>query len=464
MFAQLSHRTYAIEEGRRPGGEHPNWLVVTSTGSDLRAEQMRRRAVHTNSHAGGATALRTVLLLVHRIPFPPDKGDKIRSYHLLKHLAERYRVHLGAFVDDPADLRHEAALRAICPRVQLFHIDPRVRKLSSLVAVLTGESQSVRFYRDRRVDDWIEALRVQERIDAVVTFSSTMAQFVQGPKWSSSTRISDFVDVDSEKWRQYATTARAPASWIFGREARTLLAFERRIAATFDRTLFVSAAEAALFARRAPETVQRVGYFSNGVDTEFFDPALQLEDPYPCGGPVIVFTGAMDYRPNIEAVTWFAREVLPQVQKYRPKVRFWIVGNKPARAVKQLEEKTGITVTGRVEDVRPYLLHARVAIAPLLLARGVQNKILEALAMSRPVICTSAAAEGIEPVRDALEAIEDKPDGFARAVLRVLDRHECRKARQAILNEYSWSSHLELVDRIIEGATCLSVRCDSDRA
>ncbi|MCL4182511.1 MAG: TIGR03087 family PEP-CTERM/XrtA system glycosyltransferase [Burkholderiaceae bacterium] len=423
---------------------------MTIAGANDRAEQAQLATTPARGGGGARQATPNVLLLVHRIPFPPDKGDKIRSHHLLKHLAARYRVHLGAFVDDPADLAHETALRAICPDVRLFRIDPRARKLASLAGLLTGEPLSVRFYHDRRVDQWIEALRARERLDAVVVFSSTMAQFVRGPRWASTRRIADFVDVDSEKWRQYAARARGPSSWIFAREARTLLAFERHIAASFMKTLFVSAAEAALFVQRAPETAQRIGYFSNGVDTDFFDPAVQLADPYPPGGPVIVFTGAMDYRPNVEAVTWFAEQILPQVQEHRPEVRFWIVGSKPARAVKQLEQKTGVTVTGRVEDVRPYLRHANVAVAPLLLARGVQNKVLEALAMSRPVICTSAAAQGIESASDVLEAIEDEADGFARAVLRALDRNRSGDARRAILEGFSWSSHLGVVDRLID--------------
>ena len=399
-------------------------------------------------HAGPCN----LLMLVHRIPFPPDKGDKIRSYHLLRHLAARHRVHLGAFVDDPADLVHESALRAICPDLRLFPIDPRKRKLASLLGLLTGDALSVRYYRDPRVSDWIASLRARERFDAVVTCSSTTAQFVEGDDWASIPRVADFIDVDSEKWRQYASTASPPMSWVYAREARALLSFERRIASAFTRTLFVSEAEAALFARRAPEAAARVGYYSNGVDTDYFDPAADLPDPYPPGGPVVVFTGAMDYRPNVEAVTWYADEILPRVLAQRPDSRFWIVGSKPARSVRQLAERKGVTVTGRVPDVRAYLKHASVAVAPLRIARGIQNKVLEALAMAKPVVCTRSAAEGIDPSGGAVAGIADDAEGFAAATLRSMGHADRTAARKLVVERFSWDSHLRVVDELIASA------------
>lgn len=408
------------------------------------------REVHPAPAGGGSSLRPALLLLVHRIPFPPDKGDKIRSYHLMRHLAARYRLFLGAFVDDPADLKHEEALRSLCAGVRLFRILPSWRKIASLTALAGGGSQSVEYYRDRRVSAWVDELRTTENLSAVVTFSSTMSQFVQGPKWSTIRRIADFVDVDSEKWRQYASSSRPPMSWLFARESRQLLAFERRIAANFDRTLFASAAEAELFVGRAPEVAGRVGYFSNGVDTDYFDPAVELPDPYPKGGPIVVFTGAMDYRPNIEAVLWFAREILPLVHARRPDVRFWIVGSNPSRAVRELAGRPSITVTGRVADTRPYLAHSSVAIAPLRIARGIQNKVLEALAMGRPVVCTSAAADGIESRDELRLSTEDDAGRFAQAVLRTIEYPRSGNARRVILERFGWSSHLRRIESLIE--------------
>ncbi len=392
---------------------------------------------------------RRVLLLAHRIPFPPDKGDKIRSYHLLRHLAARYHVHLAAFVDDRRDLQHEPHLRSICADVCLVPIDPRRRRLASLFGLLTGEPLSLRFFSDRRLQQWVDQSLASQRFDAVVTYSSPMARFVEGPRYESMNRIADFIDVDSEKWAQYATSSRWPASWIYAREARTLLAYERRIAGRFNRTLFVSAAEAQLFVGRAPECAGRVGHFSNGVDTDYFDPALDHPNPYPAGGPIAVFTGAMDYRPNIEAVQWFVEAILPLLQQSCPQARFFIVGSNPARSVRQLAETAGVTVTGRVEDVRPYLRHAQAVVAPLRIARGIQNKVLEAMAMERPVVATAAAAEGIDPQGRALHGIADSPDAFAAATARAFQAGPQPQARQRVVEAFSWGSHLRLVDELI---------------
>lgn len=391
-----------------------------------------------------------LLLLAHRIPFPPDKGDKIRSYHLLRHLSGRYRVSLGAFVDDPSDLQYEAPLRALCHEVGLFPIQPRARRLASLSGLLVGEPLSVRYYRDRRMSRWIESVRQRGRVRAVVTCSSTMARFVAGREWSGVTRIADFVDVDSEKWRQYADSARPPLSWVYAREARTLLAYERRIAASFSRTLFVSQSEAALFAARAPETANRVGHLSNGVDADYFDPDRQLPDPYPPGGPVIVFTGAMDYRPNVEAVSWFAEAILPRIARQRPDARFWIVGNRPSRTVLELRKREGVTVTGWVPDVRPYLGHASVVVAPLRIARGLQNKVLEALAMARPVVCTTAAADGIDPEGRHVAAIEDDAEPFAAATVRAMQGGVRADARRLVRERFSWEHHLSALGPMID--------------
>ncbi|MGD9944816.1 MAG: TIGR03087 family PEP-CTERM/XrtA system glycosyltransferase [Burkholderiaceae bacterium] len=391
------------------------------------------------------------MLLAHRIPFPPDKGDKIRSYHLLRHLARRYDVHLAAFVDDPRDRRHEGRLRELCTDLFLAPIDPRWRRLASLSALLSREPLSLRFFADRRLQAWVDQTLARQPFDAVVTYSSTMARFVAGPAYESLNRIADFIDVDSEKWAQYARTSRWPGSWIYGREARTLLAYERRIAARFHRTLFVSAAEAQLFVERAPECAGRVGYFSNGVDTDYFDPAIAQADPdpYPAGGPVAVFTGAMDYRPNIEAVQWFAEEILPLLRRSSPQARFYIVGSNPARAVRQLAEADGVTVTGRVEDVRPYLRHAQAVVAPLRIARGIQNKVLEAMAMSRPVVSTAAAAEGIDPQGQAIHGIADSPQAFADATARAFEAGVQERARALVVQSFSWESHLRQLDTLI---------------
>ena len=397
-----------------------------------------------------------LLLLVHRIPFPPNKGDKIRSYHLLRHLAARHEVYLGAFVDDPQDWQYEADLARLCKQVKLVGLDPGKRKLASLSGLLTGHALSVPYYRNAELQRWVDDTIASQGIDKAVVFSSTMAQFVSGPGYAGLCRIADLCDVDSDKWRQYAEGKRMPMSWVYAREARTLLAYEREVAREFDATLFVTQAESDLFKRLAPESAAKVGHFDNGVDTGYFDPDQGFESPYApvqsasgAAAPVAVFTGAMDYWANVDAVKWFADEVWPEVSAAAPAARFFIVGSKPGPEVKALEAIPGIHVTGRVPDVRPYLSHADVAVAPLRIARGTQNKVLEALAMARPVVCTPAAAAGLNVPAGEAFRIEEDPANYAKAVLALFGHGPHREGREQVIRGYSWDANLATVDALL---------------
>ncbi|HEY5800501.1 MAG TPA: TIGR03087 family PEP-CTERM/XrtA system glycosyltransferase, partial [Burkholderiaceae bacterium] len=262
-----------------------------------------------------------LLLLVHRMPYPPNKGDKIRSWHLLKHLAQRYRVHLATFVDDQDDWQHLPTVQAVCASSHFAPLSPRLARLRSLGAVLRNRSLSFDYYRDRGLKNWVDATVQRHAIERVVVFSSPMAQYAAA--LPQARRIVDFCDVDSDKWRQYAERKAWPASLVFGYEASRLLRYERQIAATCDAALFVSAPEAELFRQLAPESAARTGWFSNGVDTGYFAPATYA-NPFAAGDKALVFCGAMDYWPNIDAVQWFAAEVLPALRQRDPAVRFVI--------------------------------------------------------------------------------------------------------------------------------------------
>lgn len=390
-----------------------------------------------------------LLLLVHRIPFPPNKGDKIRSYHLLRHLAARHEVYLGAFVDDPQDWQYEPELARLCRRVKLVGLDPARRKLRSLTGVLTGEALSMPYYRLPEMQRWVDETVATEGVEHAVVFSSTMAQFVSGPRFARLRRIADLCDVDSDKWRQYAEGKRAPMKWVYAREARTLLEHERQIAREFDATLFVTQAEAQLFRSLAPASSHKVGAFANGVDTEFFDPGQAFETPYRPGERVAVFTGAMDYWANIDAVGWFVEEVWPLVRERLPQSQFYIVGSNPAAAVKALGARPGVHVTGRVPDVRPWLAHADVAVAPLRIARGTQNKVLEALAMARPVVCTPAAAAGLDVPVDGAFRVAYEAAGFADELVALFGHGPNRQGRETVKDGYSWSANLRVVDELL---------------
>jgi sugar transferase (PEP-CTERM/EpsH1 system associated) len=393
-----------------------------------------------------------LLFLAHRIPYPPDKGDKIRAWHLLEHLARTHRVHLGAFVDDPDDWQHADKLRAVCATTYLAGINSRRRKLGALTGLLTGEALTLPFYRHAGMQRWVNA-RLADGVGQVLTYSSAMARFVmQRPDLK---RIMDFVDIDSDKWRQYAPTKTWPLSWLYRREGDKMLAWERRVAAEFDVCLFVSAAEAADFQTLAPESASKIGYYHNGVDAEYFSPERDYPNPYlglsPAPSRAVVFTGAMDYWPNVDAVLWFAEQVLPLLRANLPDCLFAIVGSKPAPEVRALASQAGILVTGRVADVRPYLAHAAVVVAPLRIARGIQNKVLEGMAMARPVVATSPALEGIDaaPEREVRQA--DEPAAMAAAVLAALDDAGMGKAaRQRVLENFSWAHNLARVDQLLE--------------
>jgi len=391
-----------------------------------------------------------LLFLAHRIPFPPNKGDKIRSFNVLRFLAQRYRVHLGAFVDDAADWERADELEALCAETHLTALNKRKATLRSLTGFVTGRALTLPYYFDAGMAAWVERILGSRPISAVFVYSAAMAQYVEAA--DRVRRVIDFVDVDSDKWRQYKESLSGPKKWVYGREADCLLRYERQAAGFADASFFVSAAEAALFRRLAPEAAAKTTHYNNGVDLEYFSPGLRCDDPYGAGEQAIVFTGAMDYWPNVDAVVWFAQQVLPAIRAAVPSAMFYVVGSNPSPAVTELAALPGIRVTGRVEDVRPYLRHAAVAVAPLRLARGVQNKVLEAMACSRATVVTSQALEGIEAQAGRDVLLADTPADFAAAVERLLRQPDPAleaAARALVEARYGWEQNLaHLLDLI----------------
>lgn len=395
-----------------------------------------------------------LLFLAHRIPYPPDKGDKIRSFHFLEGLSRHYRVHLGAFVDDPQDLAYVERLRPYCHSLYLPRLRPWMAQLRGMPAALRGAPLSLARYGHARFARWVGQTLRRHEVKRVFAFSSAMGRYGLSAAPHPVRRIMDFVDVDSEKWRQYADQASGPMRLVYDREHRTLADEEARLAAAYDTGLFVSEEEAQLFGRRNPELSERICAVGNGVDLDYFDPALTHADPFPVGGYDVVFTGAMDYQANVDGVVWYCREVWPRVRAALPEARFHIVGQRPTTAVRALaQEFEGVTVTGRVPDVRPYLAHAGAVCAPLRVARGVQNKVLEALAMDRPVVGTEAAWEGLGAFDATLGDRVDEPDAFARALvarLRGTTLGESGVRRRLIGQRFSWAHSLEQLLGLLE--------------
>jgi sugar transferase (PEP-CTERM/EpsH1 system associated) len=393
-----------------------------------------------------------LLYLVHRLPYPPNKGDKIASFALLRFLAARYDVFLGTLVDDPADLEHMDAVRDFCADLCAPRIRPAVARVDSLRGLLTGEALSLPYLRHRALQRWTRSVLERERPERVVVFSGPMAQYVSGRIPDGAISLFDMVDVDSEKWRSYAERKPWPMSWLYRREADRLLAFERRMAREFDSTVFVSKEEADLFRRLAPESAAKSTWRIQGVDSQRFDPDIDYPNPYPDGSPVLLFTGAMDYWPNVDAVTWFADRALPRVRAAVPEALFYVVGMRPAPEVARLAERPGIVVTGSVPDVRPYLAHAHAAVPTLRIARGIQNKVLEAMAMGLPLLASPGAMIGIQPCPGFDPVVSDDADELADAAIGLLRQPPRRvaAARQCVLQRYDWDANLERIGRLLE--------------
>ncbi len=393
-----------------------------------------------------------LLLLVHRIPFPPNKGDKIRSYHLLKSLSERYSVRLGFFVDDADDWQHVETLREWASEVKALPLQPRRAKLKSLRALASGEALSLPYYRNRALQKWVDK-QCKSGCSKAVVFSSTMAQYLLGKP--QLTVVADFVDVDSDKWAQYAKSLRPPMSWVYQREARQLFRFERQAAAGFAATAFVTGAETALFKKLAPEISKQLITVANGVDYHYFAEDKNCPSPYEDSDEVIVFTGAMDYWANIDAVVWFATTIWPKIRLQCPNAKFYIVGGNPSPAVVKLAAIEGITVTGRVPDVRPYVQYSDVAVAPLRIARGVQNKVLEALSMEKPVVMSPQAAEGLEHGYEGIPGVNiidtDNNKHWVSQVAKQLAAPTTSAARREYVKQhYDWERNLRVLSEALE--------------
>ncbi|MFL6658656.1 MAG: TIGR03087 family PEP-CTERM/XrtA system glycosyltransferase [Massilia sp.] len=395
--------------------------------------------------------MENLLLLIHRIPYPPNKGDKIRSYHLLKHLAQHYRVHLATFVDDEDDWQHVPTVKALCASSHFARLDPLKGRVRSLGALLKGRALSFDYYRNAGMQDWVDQTMAGQQVDRVLVFSSPMAQYAEA--YPKARRVVDFCDIDSDKWRQYAAQKSWPMSWVYKREADTLLAYERHVAATTNASLFVSAPEADLFRTLAPESDAKIGYFNNGVDTDYFSSDRACERPYEDGVRALVFTGAMDYWPNIDAVQWFAAEVFPQLLAANPDLRFYIVGARPTPAVLALASQPGVVVTGTVPDVRPYIQYAEICVAPLRIARGIQNKVLEAMAMAKPVVVSPQALEGINAIPGTELLLADGADAFGATLTGLLAQPNANlgaAARAKVIAQYSWPSNLARIEARLE--------------
>ena len=423
-----------------------------------------------------------LLFLAHRIPYPPNKGDKIRSYHELRAFADRgHEVHLLAFADDPSDMQYQVELARWCASERIIRLRKFRARLRAVMTLLLRRPLSLGYFGSRKMARIVKrALAEQsagQSFDAVFVYSSAMAQYVPA-EWRSRT-IVDLVDVDSEKWREYAKRTSPPQSWLYRVEAARLRKYEHEVVSRFASTILTTRREAILlsdldeFTRRA-----RLRVITNGVDLEYFKPDESTARAVASGSishhplsaarsagfvPRLVFTGAMDYYANVEAVEWFVAKVLPLIREQQPHTKFLIVGSSPTPRVSKLAGQPGVTVTGFVEDVRPYLHSATACVVPLRIARGVQNKLLEAMACGKAVVATPQAAAGLKIRNGEDLLVAETPEEFAAATLMIIRNATLREslgwhARSFVEAEHNWQP---LLQGLIELAESVAQRQES---
>jgi polysaccharide biosynthesis protein PslH len=366
-----------------------------------------------------------VLYLAHRVPYPPDKGDRIRTYHLLRSLAGLADVHLACFADEPAGRRELEELGQLCRRVEVIPLGGLARRARIARSLASGRTATEGAFESPAMRALVARWCLETPFRSAVASSSGMVQYLRGEA-TAIPAVVDLVDVDSRKWADYGASSRGPMAWLHRLEGRRLATLERSIPAWAAAVTLVSEAEAELFRRSGGAGA--IHAVTNGVDLEAFRPGF----PAVPGGADCVFVGALDYRPNVEGVAWFCREAWPEVLARRPGLRLAIVGRRPSAAVRRLAGLPGVELVGQVPDVRPHLAAAAVAVMPLQIARGVQNKVLEALAMGKAVVASTGAIEGIR-VEPGVQLLTATSSGeWAEDVVRLLDDRDLgRKLGQA---------------------------------
>ena len=385
-----------------------------------------------------------ILFLSQRVPYPPNRGDKITTWRLIERMARQHEVSVVAFAHDEGD---EMAAKHLVDKgfdTVVFRHRSLPARLRSLPLLLTQKPLTLGYYGSRALQAEVD--RRMGQTDLVYAYSSSMGAFMLGHE---PPKVMHFAELDSDKWRQYSERTGPPGRWIYRREWKTLLAFERRLAAACRTNVLCTPLEQAVFQRQIPGPSSTV--LRNGVDLDHYRPDPDYAEPGR-----IVFTGVMDYLPNVDGCQWFTRRVFLRLLKDYGDVTFDIVGSNPTPEVEELARYPNVRVTGFVPDTRTHLREASISVAPLRIARGIQNKVLEAMAMGLPVVGTTSATQGVEgrPGQDFLLA--DDEDAFYEAVKGLLDRPEEARAlgargRAFVEENYDWERCLAPLDRILAG-------------
>jgi polysaccharide biosynthesis protein PslH len=390
-----------------------------------------------------------ILFLCHRVPYPPDKGEKIRAFHEIRALAKRNRIHLLTLADGPVpDL---APLESLCEKVEVFPIHRMAGYARAVLSATRPRPLTLSFFESKELAARVRELAATESYDVAVAYSSSMGPYLE--LLSGLPTVMDMVDVDSAKWEQYARFAPLPLRPVYSLEAKRLRAYEAELARTLDCVTLATAREARLLQSFAPGA--RIATVVNGVDLEHFKPLDLPKAPRP----TLVFTGQMDYFANVDGIVGFTRRVFPRLRERFPDLELLVVGRSPVPAVRALGDLPGVLVTGTVGDIRPFLARAWVFVAPLRIAQGVQNKVLEAMASNLPVVCSDKVHAGVseggfQHGRDLLAASTDEE--MEHAIAALLEDPEARDrlaecAHQRLAAAYRWGPNLERFEELIGG-------------
>jgi sugar transferase (PEP-CTERM/EpsH1 system associated) len=387
-----------------------------------------------------------VLFLTHRVPFPPDKGDRIRTFNLLRQLAQRGRVWLGCLADEPVPPETTAALNGLCERVAAVPVGRRVRWVRALWSLTTGASLSEGLFASAELARVVSAWATEAKFDVVVASSSALVPYLRLPALRDVPAVVDLIDVDSQKWLDFAAASRAPKRYLYRLEANRVRKVERSLPGRVRAASVVSPAEANVYDSFTHAGAATVA--TNGVDLDYFSPIGCAEQP------ALAFVGALDYLPNVDAAVWFAHTVWPSVREKVPTAEFRIIGRNPTPAVKALASIPGVNLVGQVPDVRPFVASAAVVVAPLRLARGVQNKVLEAMAMAKAVVAAPAALAALRTVPGTHVLSASDPGEWTNSVCALLADPPRRAqlgaaAREFVEQHHHWERCLQpLLDAI----------------
>ena len=399
-----------------------------------------------------------ILYVCHRFPFPPRRGGKIRPFNMIRHLSRDHDVTVASIVRTVQEAAEGAGLAQHCARYEMARVYDPVQALRMVARLPTSAPSSLAYFYSPNLARRVRALLAKERFDLVFVHCSSAAQYVEDVR--GVPKILDFGDMDSQKWLEYANHKPFPLSLGYRLEGHKLMREERRLASRFDLCTATTRAEWETL--ESLETGVATGWFPNGVDSEYFAPSGEPYDP-----DTIAFVGRMDYYPNQQCMLEFCAQALPRLRTKRPELKLLIVGADPSPEVRDLQKLPGVTVTGSVPDVRPYLRRSALMVAPLNIARGTQNKILEAMAMGVPVVTSRAAAGGVDAVPGEHFLVVDTPDSQVDAILRLVGNRDERArlagaGRQRMLSHHNWHQSMRRLDSLIE--RCLGVARASPRA